>query len=124
MLRNNIAIITSYNDMLSAYQPWGLSGHHSQSAAWRERGRPGRRRRSGDVRWRNAGTGWDGLSLLSREVIAMSAAIGLSHNMFDGALYLGVCDKIVPGLAMAAAVVRPPAVDLYSFRPDGQRPGE
>lgn len=42
------------------------------------------------------------LSLLSREVIAMSAAVGLSHNMFDGALYLGVCDKIVPGLAMAA----------------------
>ena len=42
------------------------------------------------------------LSLLSREVIAMSAAIGLSHNMFDGALYLGVCDKIVPGLTMAA----------------------
>lgn len=48
--------------------------------------------------------GQDGmeLSLLSREVIAMSAAVGLSHNMFDGALYLGVCDKIVPGLVMAA----------------------
>lgn len=48
--------------------------------------------------------GQDGmeLSLLSREVIAMSAAIGLSHNMFDGALFLGVCDKIVPGLVMAA----------------------
>lgn len=42
------------------------------------------------------------LSLLSREVIAMSAAVGLSHNMFDGALFLGVCDKIVPGLVMAA----------------------
>lgn len=42
------------------------------------------------------------LSLLSREVIAMSAAVGLSHNMFDGALFLGVCDKIVPGLTMAA----------------------
>ncbi|PVU43509.1 phosphogluconate dehydratase, partial [Staphylococcus epidermidis] len=48
--------------------------------------------------------GQDGmeLSLLSREVIAMSAAVGLSHNMFDGALFLGVCDKIVPGLTMAA----------------------
>lgn len=48
--------------------------------------------------------GQDGmeLSLMSRDVIAMSAAIGLSHNMFDGALYLGVCDKIVPGLLMAA----------------------
>ena len=39
---------------------------------------------------------------MSREVIAMSAAVGLSHNMFDGALYLGVCDKIVPRLFMAA----------------------
>ncbi|MEX7686392.1 phosphogluconate dehydratase, partial [Proteus mirabilis] len=48
--------------------------------------------------------GQDGmeLSLLSRDVIAMSAAVGLSHNMFDGALYLGICDKIVPGLTMAA----------------------
>lgn len=48
--------------------------------------------------------GQDGmeLSLMSRDVIALSAAIGLSHNMFDGALYLGVCDKIVPGLLMAA----------------------
>lgn len=48
--------------------------------------------------------GQDGmeLSLLSREVIAMSAAVGLSHNMFDGALFLGVCDKIVPGTVMAA----------------------
>lgn len=48
--------------------------------------------------------GQDGmeLSLLSRDLIAMSAAVGLSHNMFDGALFLGVCDKIVPGLFIAA----------------------
>lgn len=48
--------------------------------------------------------GQDGmeLSLLSRDVIAMSTAIGLSHNMFDGALYLGICDKIVPGLMIGA----------------------
>ena len=48
--------------------------------------------------------GQDGmeLSLMSRDVIAMSAAVGLSHNMFDGALFLGICDKIVPGLVMAA----------------------
>lgn len=69
--------------------------------------------------------GQDGmeLSLLSREVIAMSAAVGLSHNMFDGALFLGVCDKIVPGLAMAAlslAIYR----DFCSVRPDGERPAE
>lgn len=51
--------------------------------------------------------GQDGmeLSLLSRDVIAMSAAVGLSHNMFDGALYLGICDKIVPGLTMAASLL-------------------
>src|SRR5688572_22512243 len=42
------------------------------------------------------------LSLFSRDVIAMSTAVALSHNMFDGALYLGICDKIVPGLFIAA----------------------
>ena len=42
------------------------------------------------------------LSLLSRDIIAMAAAVGLSHNMFDGGLMLGICDKIVPGLFMAA----------------------
>ncbi len=42
------------------------------------------------------------LSLFSRDVIAMATAIGLSHNMFDAAVYLGVCDKIVPGLVIAA----------------------
>ena len=43
------------------------------------------------------------LSLFSRDVIAMASAIALSHDMFDGALFLGVCDKIVPGMVMAAA---------------------
>ena len=42
------------------------------------------------------------LSLFSRDVIAMSTAVGLSHNVYDGALFLGVCDKIVPGLVMGA----------------------
>jgi phosphogluconate dehydratase len=42
------------------------------------------------------------LSLFSRDLIAMATAIGMSHNMFDGALYLGVCDKIVPGLLIGA----------------------
>jgi phosphogluconate dehydratase len=123
MLRNNIAIITSYNDMLSAHQPYEHYPDIIRKALHGECGRPGRRRRSGDVRWRDAGQDGMELSLLSREVIAMSAAIGLSHNMFDGALYLGVCDKIVPGLTMAAlsfghlpSVFIPPA--------DGQRPGE
>ncbi|HHU4125982.1 TPA: phosphogluconate dehydratase [Klebsiella michiganensis] len=103
MLRNNIAIITSYNDMLSAHQPYERypdiirKALHSANAVGQVAG-------GVPAMCDGVTQGQDGmeLSLLSREVIAMSAAIGLSHNMFDGALYLGVCDKIVPGLAMAA----------------------
>lgn len=103
MLRNNIAIITSYNDMLSAHQPYEYypdiirKALHSVNAVGRVAG-------GVPAMCDGVTQGQDGmeLSLLSREVIAMSAAIGLSHNMFDGALYLGVCDKIVPGLTMAA----------------------
>ena len=103
MLRNNIAIITSYNDMLSAHQPYEVypdiirKALHSVNAVGQVAG-------GVPAMCDGVTQGQDGmeLSLLSREVIAMSAAVGLSHNMFDGALYLGVCDKIVPGLAMAA----------------------
>ncbi|MCT4705940.1 phosphogluconate dehydratase [Enterobacteriaceae bacterium H16N7] len=103
MLRNNIAMITSYNDMLSAHQPYeNYPGQirkalHSVGAVGQVAG-------GVPAMCDGVTQGQDGmeLSLLSREVIAMSAAIGLSHNMFDGALYLGVCDKIVPGLTMAA----------------------
>ena len=62
------------------------------------------------------------LSLYSRDVIAMSTAIALSHDMFDGALMLGVCDKIVPGPADRRAVVRPPA-DRLRARPGRWPPG-
>ncbi|MGK0599422.1 phosphogluconate dehydratase [Yokenella regensburgei] len=103
MLRNNIAIITSYNDMLSAHQPYERypdiirKALHGVNAVGQVAG-------GVPAMCDGVTQGQDGmeLSLLSREVIAMSAAVGLSHNMFDGALYLGVCDKIVPGLAMAA----------------------
>jgi len=103
MLRNNIGIITSYNDMLSAHQPYETypdiirkALHQANAVGQVAGGVP--------AMCDGVTQGQDGmeLSLLSREVIAMSAAVGLSHNMFDGALYLGVCDKIVPGLAMAA----------------------
>ncbi|HAU5497730.1 TPA: phosphogluconate dehydratase [Cronobacter sakazakii] len=103
MLRNNIGIITSYNDMLSAHQPYENypqqireALHNVGAVAQVAGGVP--------AMCDGVTQGQDGmeLSLLSREVIAMSAAVGLSHNMFDGALYLGVCDKIVPGLVMAA----------------------
>lgn len=103
MLRNNIGIITSYNDMLSAHQPYEhypeiiRKALHSANAVGQVAG-------GVPAMCDGVTQGQDGmeLSLLSREVIAMSAAVGLSHNMFDGALFLGVCDKIVPGLAMAA----------------------
>ncbi|MBK4713802.1 MULTISPECIES: phosphogluconate dehydratase [Tenebrionibacter/Tenebrionicola group] len=103
MLRNNIAIITSYNDMLSAHQPYE---HYPEQIrqALHSVGAVGQVAGGVPAMCDGVTQGQDGmeLSLLSREVIAMSAAVGLSHNMFDGALYLGVCDKIVPGLAMAA----------------------
>lgn len=98
MLRNNIAIITSYNDMLSAHQPYEhypeiiRQALHSVNAVGQVAG-------GVPAMCDGVTQGQDGmeLSLLSREVIAMSAAVGLSHNMFDGALFLGVCDKIVQG---------------------------
>lgn len=103
MLRNNIAIITSYNDMLSAHQPYE---HYPEQIrqALHSVGAVGQVAGGVPAMCDGVTQGQDGmeLSLLSREVIAMSTAVGLSHNMFDGALYLGVCDKIVPGLAMAA----------------------
>ena len=99
----NLGIITSYNDMLSAHQPFETFPALIKQAA-REAG--GVAQVAGGVPAMCDGvtqgqTGME-LSLFSRDVIAMAAAIGLSHNMFDAAVYLGVCDKIVPGLTIAA----------------------
>ena len=99
----NLGIITAYNDMLSAHQPFETFPRLIKDAA-REAG--GVAQVAGGVPAMCDGVtqgmpGMD-LSLFSRDVIAMSAAIGLSHNMFDAAVYLGVCDKIVPGLLIAA----------------------
>jgi len=103
MLRNNIGIITSYNDMLSAHQPYETFPAIIRDAA-KEAG--GIAQVAGAVPAMCDGVtqGQPGmeLSLFSRDAIAMAAGIGLSHNMFDAALYLGVCDKIVPGLVIAA----------------------
>ncbi|WP_413727383.1 phosphogluconate dehydratase [Sodalis sp. RH19] len=103
MTRNDIAIINSYNDMLSAHQPYE---HYPQRLkdALHSVGAVGQVAAGVPAMCDGVTQGQDGmeLSLMSREIIAMSAAIGLSHNMFDGALYLGICDKIVPGLVMAA----------------------
>ncbi|WFR95841.1 phosphogluconate dehydratase [Rhizobium tumorigenes] len=99
----NLGIITSYNDMLSAHQPFERYPDIIRAAAT-EAG--GIAQVAGGVPAMCDGVtqGQPGmeLSLFSRDLIAMSAAVGLSHNMFDAAVYLGVCDKIVPGLFIAA----------------------
>jgi phosphogluconate dehydratase len=99
----NLGIITAYNDMLSAHQPFETYPELIRKAA-REAG--GVAQVAGGVPAMCDGVtqGQPGmeLSLFSRDVIAMAAAVGLSHNMFDAAVYLGVCDKIVPGLLIAA----------------------
>jgi phosphogluconate dehydratase len=99
----NLGIVTSYNDMLSAHQPFEYYPDIIRKAA-REAG--GTAQVAGGVPAMCDGvtqgeTGMD-LSLFSRDVIALSTAIALSHQMFDAAVYLGVCDKIVPGLIMGA----------------------
>lgn len=99
----NIAIVSSYNDMLSAHEPYKDFPALLKSTI-RKRG--GVSQFAGGVPAMCDGItqGFPGmeLSLFSRDVIAMSTTIALSHNVFDGALYLGVCDKIVPGLLMGA----------------------
>ena len=100
----NLGIVTAYNDMLSAHQPFERYPDLIRAAA-----------KKAGVTVQVAGgvpamcdgvtQGQPGmeLSLFSRDVIALAAGVALSHNCFDAALYLGVCDKIVPGLIMAAA---------------------
>ncbi|MGN6605557.1 MAG: phosphogluconate dehydratase [Jatrophihabitans sp.] len=124
----NIAIISSYNDLLSAHKPFerypallkrgvveagGLAQFAGGVPAMCDgitQGRPGME-----------------LSLFSRDVIAMSTAIALSHEMFDGALLLGVCDKIVPGLLIGALsfghlpTVLVPAGPMTSGLPNGEK---
>ncbi len=99
----NIAIITSYNDMLSAHQPYKDAPDLIKAAVAKAGGVA---QVAGGVPAMCDGItqGQPGMemSLFSRDLIAMATAIGMSHNMFDGALYLGVCDKIVPGLLIGA----------------------
>ncbi|HEV7813802.1 MAG TPA: phosphogluconate dehydratase, partial [Janthinobacterium sp.] len=99
----SVAIISAYNDMLSAHQPFEYFPKIIKEAV----------RKAGAVAQFAGGVpamcdgvtqGQPGmeLSLFSRDTIAMATAVALSHNMFDAALYLGVCDKIVPGLLIGA----------------------
>ncbi|MEK9935979.1 MAG: dihydroxy-acid dehydratase, partial [Rhodobiaceae bacterium] len=99
----NIGIITAYNDMLSAHQPFESYPQVIRAAA---RAAGGTAQVAGGVPALCDGVtqGPPGmeLSLLSRDVIAMATAVGLSHGVYDAALCLGVCDKIVPGLVIGA----------------------
>jgi phosphogluconate dehydratase len=99
----NIGIVTAYNDMLSAHQPYERYPEIIRDAA----------KKAGAVAQVAGGVpamcdgvtqGQDGmdLSLFSRDVIALSTAVALSHDMFDAVMCLGICDKIVPGLLMGA----------------------
>lgn len=99
----NIGIITSYNDMLSAHQPFEQYPTLLRAAA-RQYGATAQVAGGVPAMCDGVTQGRPGmeLSLFSRDVIAMSTTVGLSHNVYDGALFLGVCDKIVPGLVMGA----------------------
>ena len=127
-VKPNLAIVTSYNDMLSAHQPYADYPPVLKRAAARAGGLA---QVAGGVPAMCDGItqGRDGmqLSLYSRDVIAMSTAIALSHDMFDGALMLGVCDKIVPGLLIGALsfghlpTVFVPAGPMASGLPNGEK---
>lgn len=99
----NIGVVTAYNDMLSAHQPYENYPQIIREAARKANATA---QVAGGVPAMCDGVtqGQDGmeLSLFSRDVIAMAAGIALSHDTFDAAMFLGVCDKIVPGLVIAA----------------------
>jgi phosphogluconate dehydratase len=99
----NIGIITAYNDMLSAHAPYE---HYPEIIRDEARKANATAQVAGGVPAMCDGVtqGQEGmeLSLFSRDVIALASAVSLSHDMFDGALHLGICDKIVPGLMIAA----------------------
>ncbi len=99
----NLAIVSSYNDMLSAHRPLERYPELLKLGA-REAGAVAQFAGGVPAMCDGVTQGQPGmeLSLFSRDVIAMSTGIALSHNMFDGTLCLGVCDKIVPGLLMGA----------------------
>ncbi|MBY5936309.1 phosphogluconate dehydratase [Marinobacter nauticus] len=103
MNKANVAIVTAYNDMLSAHQPYQQfpdiireAAHGMGSVAQVAGGTP--------AMCDGVTQGQPGmeLSLFSRDTIAMGTAVALSHNMFDATLLLGICDKIVPGLLIGS----------------------
>jgi phosphogluconate dehydratase len=103
MTAPNIGIINAYNDMLSAHQP--LADYPAMIKAYAlELGATAQVASGVPAMCDGVTQGQPGmeLSLFSRDVVAMATAIGLSHNLFDAALCLGICDKIVPGMLIGA----------------------
>ena len=100
----NLGIVTAYNDMLSAHKPYETYPEMIRDAA-RAVGATAQVAGGVPAMCDGVTQGEAGmeLSLFSRDVIALAAGVGLSHNTFDAAVFLGICDKIVPGLVMAAA---------------------
>jgi len=99
----NLAIVTAYNDMLSAHQPYGRYPEQMKLFA-REVGATAQVAGGVPAMCDGVTQGQDGmeLSLFSRDTIALSTAVAMSHAMFDGMALLGICDKIVPGLLIGA----------------------
>lgn len=99
----NLGIVTAYNDMLSAHQPYATYPDKIKAIA-RTNGASAQVAGGVPAMCDGITQGMPGmeLSLMSRDVVAMSTAIALSHDMFDAGLMLGICDKIVPGLLIGA----------------------
>jgi phosphogluconate dehydratase len=124
----NIGIITAYNDMLSAHQPFETYPAAIKAAA-RKAGATAQVAGGVPAMCDGVTQGAAGmdLSLFSRDVIALATGVGLSHEAFDAAMLLGVCDKIVPGLFMGAAafghlpVMFCPAGPMPSGIPNGEK---
>jgi phosphogluconate dehydratase len=124
----NLGIVTAYNDMLSAHQPFerfpGLIREAARAAGATAQVAGGVPAMCDGVTQGEAGME---LSLFSRDVIALAASVALSHNTFDAAVFLGVCDKIVPGLVIAAQafghlpVVFLPAGPMTSGLPNDEK---
>ncbi|HSE72398.1 MAG TPA: dihydroxy-acid dehydratase, partial [Nocardioidaceae bacterium] len=128
LVKPNVAIVSAYNDMLSAHQPFEAFPAQLKKAVISAGGiaqfAGGVPAMCDGVTQGRAGME---LSLFSRDVIAMSTAIALSHDMFDAAVMLGVCDKIVPGLLIGALsfghlpTVFVPAGPMPSGLPNGEK---
>ncbi|NRA99033.1 MAG: phosphogluconate dehydratase [Rhodobacteraceae bacterium] len=124
----NLGIVTAYNDMLSAHQPFETYPARIKATA-RAVGATAQVAGGVPAMCDGITQGQPGmeLSLWSRDVIALAAGVALSHNTFDAAVYLGVCDKIVPGLIIAAATfghipsVFIPAGPMVSGLPNDQK---